>query len=319
MSNIIIETGYPAYFHLGFPIFIWLIFILIMLIFGTSFFIKGYKTKLLNQKELYIGNGMTMYGFFFTFFFIQLGALFPAIFIILLSASSLSLLGFNTLFIYYFEKNLVNLNKIPTIYSVFASIISLLNLLYAIINGTMINEFFGIVSVILIMIQMFYVFILIVVFIKRTIGVLRTTGYIWIISYFLFSNGGFFEHPPLVSLLPDVFALITPTIFIIGGILWFYSNKILVNSILSYYNQAHICTVHRGTIPKGEPIHYCSSCNTIYCQNCYKQVIKKEGCWNCGIGSSEILESIPDRIWEDEELILENESKDKIKGNKVPK
>lgn len=284
MSNIIVEEGYPADFHLGFSMIIWLIFISIMLILGTFCLIKVYKTNLLNQKELYIGNGMVLYGFGFTFIFLQVAVLFPALFIILFSAASISLLGFDTIFIYYFEKNLVNLKKIPTICSVIIFIIALLNFFYVIINRTFIFEFFGTLNVLLTMIGYIYVFILIVVFTKRTIGVLQTTGYIWISSLVLLYIGGFLDHPPLVTLLPEVFALITPIIFIIGGILWFYSSKRLCDGIISYYNQVHICTIHRGRISKDTHIYYCPNCNTNYCEKCYKQVIKKEGCWNCQEG-----------------------------------
>ena len=281
MSDIFLEEAYPSDYHLGFSLYFWLIFISIMLIFGTFFLIKAYKTNLLNQKELYIGNGMFMYGLGFTFIFLQVAALFPALFIISLSAASISLLGFNVFFIYYFEKNLVNLKKIPTIYSVIAFIFALLNFFYVLINRTLIYEFFGTVNIILNIIQILYLCILIVVFTKRTIGVLRTTGYIWISSFVLFSTGAFLDHPPLVTLLPEVFALIIPIIFIIGGILWFYSNNRLCDSIISYYNQAHICTIHRGRISKDTRIYYCPNCYTVYCQKCFDLVIKKEGCWNC--------------------------------------
>jgi len=284
MSNIIVEEGYPSDYHLGISLYFWLIFISIMLIFGTFFLIKAYKTNLLNQKELYLGNGMILYGLGFDFIFIQVAVLFPALFIILFSTGSILLLGFIMFFIYYYEKNLVNLKKIPTICSVIIFIIILLNFFYVIFNRTLIFEFFTAVALILLIITNFYVIILIVVFTKRTIGVLRTTGYIWISSYVLLFTGAFLDHPPFITLLPEVFALITPIIFIIGGILWFYSSKRLCDGIISYYNQAQICTIHRGKISKDTHIYYCPNCNTNYCEKCYEQVIKKEGCWNCQEG-----------------------------------
>jgi len=288
MSNILVEAGYPADYHLGFSMIFWLILISIMFIFGTFFLIKAYKTNFLNQKELYIGSGMFSFGGGFTFIFIQVAVLFPALLIISFSTSAISILGFNIIYIYYFEKNLVNLKKIPTICSVIFFIIILfiigVNVFYFIINRTLNSEFVGIVSVILVIIGSFYVIILVVIFTKRTIGVLRTAGYIWIISFILMYTGTFLDHPPLVTLLPEVFALITPIIFIIGGILWFYSSKRLCDGIISYYNQAQICTIHRGKISKGTHIYFCPNCNTNYCKKCYEQVIKKEGCWNCQEG-----------------------------------
>ena len=284
MSNIIVEEGYPADFHLGFSMIIWLIFIIFTLIFGIFLLIKAYKTNLLNQKELYIGNGMFSIGGGFSFIFVQVAVLFPALFIISLAAASISLLGFNMFFIYYFEKNLVYLKKIPTISSIIIFIIALLNFFYVIIYRTLIFEFYTAVGLILMAIVNLYAYILIMVFIKRTIGALRTTGYIWFSSVVLITTGAFFDHPPLVTLLPEAFALITPIIFIIGGILWVYSSKKLCDGIITYYNQAHICTIHRGRISKDTHIYYCPNCNTNYCKKCYEQVIKKEGCWNCQEG-----------------------------------
>jgi len=284
MSNILVEEGYPADFHLGFSMIIWLIFIIFALIFGTFFLIKAYKTNFLNQKELYIGSGMFSFGGGFTFIFIQVAVLFPALFIIYLAASFISILGFSMIFIFYFEKNLVYLKKIPTISSIIIFIITLFNFFYVTIYRTLIFEFYTAVSLILWLIVNLYVFILIVIFTKRTIGVLRTTGYIWISSFILIFTGGFLDHPPLVTLIPEVFALITPIIFIIGAILWFYSSNRLCNGIISYYNQAHICIIHRGRISKDTHIYYCPNCNTNYCKKCYEQVIKKEGCWNCQEG-----------------------------------
>ncbi|MFX1446060.1 MAG: hypothetical protein ACFFHV_21840, partial [Promethearchaeota archaeon] len=180
--------------------------------------------------------------------------------------------------------------------------IALVNFFYALINGTFIFELFNTFNTILTLIENLFVFILIIKFTKQVMGVLRKTGYLWVISFILLYSGGFLDHPPLVSELPEAFAIITPIVFIIGGILWFFSNKRLCDGIVTFYNQVHICTIHRGKISKETHIYYCPNCYTIYCQKCFEEVIKKEGCWNC----QEEVEPEEDK-WKVE--IIENNSK----------
>ena len=45
------------------------------------------------------------------------------------------------------------------------------------------------------------------------------------------------------------------------------------------------CAVNRGTLEKGNTMHYCPSCGIIYCETCFNQVINKDGCWNCRHGA----------------------------------
>ncbi len=64
----------------------------------------------------------------------------------------------------------------------------------------------------------------------------------------------------------------------------------LFTQISSYYAYTQKCAVHRGTIKKGNPIHYCPSCGIVYCETCFNQVIKRDGCWNCRKGADVEIE-----------------------------
>ena len=66
-----------------------------------------------------------------------------------------------------------------------------------------------------------------------------------------------------------------------GMSMTYYGINTLFTQISSYYAQTQKCAVHRGIIEKGNPIHYCSSCGIVYCELCFNEVIKKDGCWNC--------------------------------------
>ncbi len=50
MSNIIVEEGYPADFHLGISLILWLIYIFITLTLAIVLFSQSRKTPLLNKK-----------------------------------------------------------------------------------------------------------------------------------------------------------------------------------------------------------------------------------------------------------------------------
>ena len=90
------------------------------------------------------------------------------------------------------------------------------------------------------------------------------------------------------SSLPGVPAFMVlyfaPIGLMIGWSMAFYGVNKLFVQISSYYAQTQKCAVHRGTIEKGNTIHYCPSCGIVYCETCFNQVIKKDGCWNCRQG-----------------------------------
>ena len=92
----------------------------------------------------------------------------------------------------------------------------------------------------------------------------------------------------------------------------FYGINTLFAQISTYYAQTQKCAVHRGTIEKGNTIHYCPSCGITYCESCFIQVIKKDGCWNCRQGADPEIE----KEWKVEEVV---EAKKGAKSKLTPK
>ena len=119
----------------------------------------------------------------------------------------------------------------------------------------------------------------------------------------------FFEHPPGVKIIPQFIVLyIPPIICAFGYSMAFYGITKLFAQISSFYAQTQRCAVHRGTIEKDNPIHYCSSCGIVYCETCFNQVIKKDGCWNCRKGVE-----FEDDKEQDLTQVLDQEEPDKLK------
>ena len=80
------------------------------------------------------------------------------------------------------------------------------------------------------------------------------------------------------------------------------------SQISSYYAQTQKCVVHRGVIEKGKTVYYCPSCGITYCESCFNQVIKKDGCWNCQKGAEVEIEE----EWK-AEIVVEIEKAEKHK------
>ena len=118
------------------------------------------------------------------------------------------------------------------------------------------------------------------------------------------------EYPPGFKIFPKFVVFYVPPIFyMIGNSMAFYGIIKLFPQISSFYAQTQRCAVHRGTIEKGNTIHYCSSCGIVYCETCFNQVIIKDGCWNCRKGVE--LENEKEKIIDD---TIELDKKDKIKS-----
>jgi hypothetical protein len=123
-----------------------------------------------------------------------------------------------------------------------------------------------------------------------------------------------FDNPPAVQILPSFMVLyLAPLLYVIGLTFATYGITILFAQISSYYAQVQKCAVHRGTIGKGSTMYYCPSCGITYCESCYNQVIKKDGCWNCRYGAEVEIE----KDWKVEEIIeVKMGSKSKTKNPK---
>ena len=281
MSNIIVEEGYPADFHLGISMIFWFIFIVINFSLGILLILKALKTPLTNRKEIYIGYASFYFGLGIGWTSAQIGVLIPTYFIISLSVAT-TIIPFSAfLFIYYWEKNLISLKKIPTIWCIFVFFIGLIDLIYVITLGTRFFKFFVLFINISAIVGFSFIIILTILFTKRVIGDLRKRGFLQIFAFVFFFIGIITDHPPVVTFYPNILSIVCPITLIIAVIAWYFALNGICDGITSYYNQAQICTIHRGKISKGTHIYFCPNCNITYCDRCYEQVIKKDGCWNC--------------------------------------
>ena len=157
-----------------------------------------------------------------------------------------------------------------------------------------------------------FIFIFIFLFIRRVKGPLRRKGWLLMIGSIAFFFGQFMDHPPGMFIYPDLFIILSPLVFIVSFSFIYYAIKGITKNITSYYNQAHICLVHRGKILEGEPIYSCPNCTTIYCQICYEQVIKQDGCWSCGVHGKVVPKVKPKEQLETEEIIMKKIKKKAI-------
>jgi hypothetical protein len=139
-------------------------------------------------------------------------------------------------------------------------------------------------------------------------GHVTIDGWIWIVGIILTLLALSIEHLGVKFLPTFISFYLSPIILMFGFSMAFYGITKLFPHISSFYAYTQRCAVHRGTIEKGSPIHYCSSCGIAYCESCFNQVIKKDGCWNCRKGVE---------LEDDKELlideVLETNKPDKLK------
>jgi len=112
-------------------LFLWIGFILLCISFGIIFFIKIQNTYLINKKEIFLGAD---FGFFFGAIcqsLLLIAVFIPNYFEILLNIGYASASLAIMIFTYFWEKNLVNLKKLPTLITGIILIFTLINLLTA--------------------------------------------------------------------------------------------------------------------------------------------------------------------------------------------
>lgn len=166
-------------------------------------------------------------------------------------------------------------------------------LIPVIMLGIALTALIGVVTryIALIIIYILVAFCTIFVIVLQLYLFVKTTGLFirkWFIVGFTFMFiGHSMDSDLFVSNFPWFPLEIPPIILIVGTILyfWFLEYVNMVEGMASYYNQAHICMVHRGTIK--EKVFYCPSCNIPFCRKCFDHVIKQDGCWNCGEGKDD--------------------------------
>ena len=306
MSYIFNLENYPDDYHLGISLLFWIIFIIEAIIIALIRFYQAWKEGLINRKEMLLGTGFAALGAGIFFLLVQIGVYYPSFFAIyLLIGLSVIQLGMVFL-VYYWENNLINLKKIPTISSIAIFILFFINMFTTSVFNQPIFEFLDYTYIFLFLVQFSFIYILALIFAIRVVGKLRILAISFLFGFLLIFIGGLLDHPPLVFLLPEYMTILTPILFIIGfGILYYAINGIC-DGLSTFYNREQMCIVHRGVISKGTAIYYCPSCNTTYCQRCYEEVVKNDGCWNCGQG----IMPKQEKEWESNEVLVIDPKKD---------
>lgn len=278
-----IPEGYPEGYRLGFEMYLWNIACIGGLILGIFFLIKAYKSSLINRKQLYLGNGLFYIAAGLGWFFDTLGFIFPDYYNLYHLISTSLINGVLISFLYYWERNLRKIRFNPVIWVVILYIISVVFHLYFFLANIN-NPYFGFILITVIFYVMFFLYYLFIKFTIAVSGKLHKLGIILTLGM-AFYHISIFLNIPLTYLIIPAFPPIISPFFVIGsGLIFGYALLGIVDGITAYYNQIHICTIHRGVVEKDQSIYYCPSCSTPYCNQCYEQVIKKEGCWNCGHG-----------------------------------
>jgi len=276
-----IPSGYPVNYRLGFDMILWFINFFVIIIIAIFFLIKAIKEAFINKKQIFLSDFFICAGIGFTHFLFQMGYCFPELYNIFIPSGYLAMILGLTGFIYLWERNLINLKKIPTIFAIIISLIMLFNLFYSILYQHQLVEIMSILLPILGIIALSFFIILIWKFSNVLIGITKIYGFLTIFAIIFFTFGYILDTYFAYQLFPDLSPLMSPIIVLICSFLFIYGLNGISDKIISYYKRANICTVHRGKISKDEHIYYCPSCSTTYCQRCYKKVIQEEGCWNC--------------------------------------
>ena len=311
MSLIFNIENYPSEYHLGISLIFWIILIAEYLIIAIIRFSQGRKDRLVNRKEMFYGIGFAYLGGGLFFIVAQFGIFNPKYFAWCISIGLTALQFTFIFFVYYWEKNLISLRKVPTMVSISIFLMAFVDMFFILTTNSTALEFFEISYVFFIVfIQFIFLFVLIIVFAKRVVGNLRIRAISILLGFFFVIIGALFDHPPLVFSLPNIFTILTPIFFIIGNGVLYYGTSGICEGLSAFYNQEQKCIVHRGFIPKGTSIYYCPSCNTTYCKRCYEEVVKKDGCWNCGQG----IKSTQEKEWESKEVQI-IDSKKKVKAD----
>lgn len=295
-------------YKIGLSIPIWIAYYISGAIVGFLFLLKARRADLINRKELYRVSAL-----FFLFqntigiFLFQLAVFIPKYFYLLTNLGWICTAAFTLPFAYYWEKYTVNLKKIPTIISSILLILSLLNFMLYLIYGTVPESLVLLFMVFIVSVMLLFI-VLIVKFILTVVGKLRNYGIILFCYIICILLAAILDHPP--GCMVPYSSIISPILFLLAVIFYYFGLSRVIDSITTFYSQIHICTIHRGKIEKGQHIYYCPSCNTTYCERCYDQVIKSDGCWNCGYG----LEDDKNEAWKIKEPdIVGEKSLDKNK------
>jgi len=312
------SLGYPQGYHMGLSAILWWITLFVLAVLAVMLYLNARKSDLINVKEMLHAKSFLYICLIIIFSLIQVGVLFPDYFFQLYFFGSCFYCSSFAFYIYNWEKNLTSIKRIPTLSAVASVIVALIAFitsiffpdLLALLFDILIFTILSFITIALIL----YVY-LIYDFSRNVKGVSTTVGGIWMGGMIFTMAVGFLEHPPGVKILPAFLVLyFTPIVLMISMSMAFYGINTLFAQISSYYAQTQKCAVHRGTIEKGNTTHYCPSCGIVYCETCFNQVIKKDGCWNCRQGADPELE----KEWKTEQ-VLEPKKGHKPKNNTIKK
>jgi hypothetical protein len=67
----------------------------------------------------------------------------------------------------------------------------------------------------------------------------------------------FLDNPPTYLIIPTFPPVMSPILLIGSALLFGFALLGIVDGITAYYNQEHICTIHRGPVEKNDSIYYC--------------------------------------------------------------
>jgi len=321
--NSLPPEGYPEGYHLGPSLVLWLILIALQMFYGTFLLLQAYKSHLINEKEIYRGTGFLCVGGGFLFLLMQIGVFMPEDYFLYYFGGCIVLLALATFYFYYWEKNLVNLKKIPTLIILINFSIYIITFLIILLFRVSPIVFISLIEMLTIfsgLLANCFIIIFVFLFTRRVKGTLRKKSILLIIGSSSFFLGQFIDHPPGMFLFPSLFILLSPLVFMISFSFIFFGINGIADNVSSYYNQAHICLVHRGKITAERSIYYCPKCSTIYCQDCYEQVVRHDGCWNCGERGKDMSKVKSEERLKDEEIIVKDGSKEtpkKINNHKL--
>jgi len=302
---------------MGLSAVLWWIAIIICAILAVILYLNARKSDLINVKEMLQAKSFGYLCMCILFSLIQVGVLYPEYFLLFyFIGASIAMLS-NTLYFYFWEKNLTTMKHIPTIFTGIASVISIGGLIiYIIFPDSVIFSTNILDFIVILLISLAYVFYIYLIsrFSKYVRGVSSKVAIIWIGGVLLIYIYFFLEYPPGATVVPSFLVFyIAPILYVISQSMMVYGVITLFPQISSYYAQTQKCAVHRGVIDKGTTVYYCPSCGITYCESCFNQVIKKDGCWNCRHG----IEVGIEKEWKTE-LAIEVKKDFKIK-HKSPK
>jgi hypothetical protein len=320
-----IPDAYPEGYRFGFEMYIWFAAIGIGLVFCMIFAVRAKKSSLVNRKQLYWSNFIFYISAAAMLSLLHISYLIPDQYTILQSFA-ITLTQTSVVFwFYYWEKNLTHLRVkfLPVILVTIIDVISIAVFLINFIAGIVIIENSNVFMLIGTIFVALFMYGLSFQFFRRVSGKFKKLGIFLFLGIAFFQLSLFLDYPPIFAIFPEFPPIIAPTLMLLGATFYGYSLLGIIDGITAFYQQKHICTVHRGEIKKDRRIYLCPTCATPYCDECYDAVIKNEGCWNCGHGGAS---DKTDGEWKSEsvEAIAEtdniqiDEKKPKGKGDPGP-